>query len=273
MNVRLVLLTLGVAFLSSSTGVARAAEPHRTLDEYKPKDSAAVIKAVSLSSSDREQFNPQAVATEFPEGVTHVVVWHRWEGASPGHRVTVQWFHEGTKILEQGEPLTTPAGTEAWAVRTTGGPLPAGSYRVDLLENGKTVTSIPFSVGRATGTVVALDQYKPNVAGAMIKSVSLSASDTEKFDARRVGTEFPEGVHRVVVYYVWDGAPSGHQVKARWLKGAADVGETDQTLTTPTGFGVFSIGPLSPGSYQVELLENGQRVTAIPFRVGSAPGR
>jgi hypothetical protein len=271
MNVRLLCLALGVALLSSSTGVARAADPHRTFDEYKPKDAAAVIKAVSLSSSDRERFNPDAVATQFPEGVTHVVVWHRWEGATPGHRVNVQWFHEGTRLLEQGEPLTTPGGTEAWALRTTSGPLPAGSYRVDLLENGKTVTSIPFSIGRATATVVTLEQYRPTVAGAMIKSVSLSASDTEKFDAQRVGTEFPDGLRRVVVYYVWDGAPSGHQVKARWLKSATLVGETDQTLSTPTGFGVFSIGPLSPGSYQVELLENGQRVTAIPFRVGSAP--
>ena len=40
-------------------------------------------------------------------------------------------------------------------------------------------------------------------------------------------------------------------------------------LTSPTGFGVFSAGPLPAGAYRVEILENGKLVTAISFRVGA----
>jgi hypothetical protein len=248
-----------------------AAEPFKILDQYKPKDATAVIKAVSLSSSEQRRFNPQAVGTEFPEGTTHVAVWYRWEGALPGHRLEVHWFHEDTKVLEQDEQVTKQAGAEAWVLEATGGPLPTGRYRVDLLENGKTVTSIPFRVGGTESQVVMLEQFKPKVAGAVIQSVSLSASDTDKFDARRVGTQFSDDVRRIVVYFLWNGAPTGLKVSARWLKGPSVVGETEQTLSTPTGYGVFSVGPLPAGSYEVELLENGKPVTAVPFRVGASP--
>jgi hypothetical protein len=252
------------------TEAAETVEPFKTLDQYRPPAATAVIKAVSLSASDQQRFNPQAVGTEFPGSTTHVVVWYRWEGALPGHRLDVHWFHEGTKVLEQGEQVTKRAGAEAWVLKATDGPLPAGSYRVDLLENGKTVTSIPFRIGGTAGRMVMLELFKPKVAGAAIQSVSLSASDTDEFDATRVGTEFPGGVRRVVVYYLWNDAPSGLKVSARWLEGSTVVGQTEQAISTPTGFGVFSVGPLPAGSYQVELLENGTPVTAVPFRVGTS---
>ncbi len=245
--------------------IATAAEPHLTLDQYKPKDPQAVIKAVSLGASNRDALDPKRVGTHFPEGVTHIVAWYRWEGAKTGHKVNVHWFHEGAKVLEQGEPLGKPAGAEAWVLKTGGGPLPAGSYRVDILENGRTVAAIPFLIGGAG--VVMLDKYKPQAAGAAIKAVSLSASDNDDFDSRRVGTQFAEGVRWVVVYYVWEGAASGLRVEARLYQDKSVVLEKAYTIATATGFGSFSVGPLAAGNYRVELLENGQPVTAIPFAI------
>lgn len=246
--------------------VAHAADPP-TLDQYKPKVAGAVIKAASLSASDRDTFNPARVGREFAEGVSHVVVWYRWEGAKSGHRVDIHWYLEGSRILEQGEAIDKAAGSEAWVLKTTGGPLPAGNYRVELLENGKAVTAIPFRIGGTGAAVAMLDQYKPKAAGAVIKAVSLSASNTDDFDSKRVGTEFPKGVPRIAVYYLWEGAKPGHRVEARWLQDKSAVGEKSFTLTTATGFGVFSVGPLEAGSYRVDLLENGKVVTTIPFRI------
>ena len=119
---------------------------------------------------------------------------------------------------------------------------------------------------------VGVSQSLTTSAGAVIKTVSLSASDTDDFDSKRVGTEFPEGVLRVVVYYLWDGAKPGHRVDSRWLRDKSVVAEKGYTLTTATGFGVFSVGPLPVGSYRLELLENGKPVTAIPFRIGAKTG-
>jgi len=248
-----------------------AAQDPPTLDQYRPRDRAAVIKTVSLSASDRNRFDARRVGTEFPASVTHVVVWYRWEGAPPGHRVDIHWYLEGARILEQGEAIGKATGSEAWVLQTSGGPLPAGSYRVDLLEGSKAVTTIPFRVGGKPDRVVALDQYRPRVAGAVVKAVSLSASDGDEFDAARVGTAFPAGVPRVVVHYLWEGAKPGHRIEARWLGAGGVVGQKAFTLTTAIGFGVFSVGPLPVGHYRVEILENGKPVTTIPFRVG-APG-
>jgi hypothetical protein len=270
------LVLLGLAgtllvVISTVSGAAGTAEPFKILDQYRPRAATAVIKAVSLSASDQQRFNPQAVGTEFPGSTTHVVVWYRWEGALPGYRLEVHWFHEGTKVLEQGEQVTKHAGAEAWVLKATAGPLPAGRYRVDLLENGTMVTSVPFRVGGTAGGIVMLEQFRPRAAaGAAIQSVSLGASDTDEFDATRVGTEFPVGIRRVVVYYLWADAPAGLKISARWLTGSSVVGQTEQVISTPTGFGVFSVGPLPAGSYQVELLENGTPVTAVPFRVGTS---
>ena len=245
---------------------AYAADPP-TLDQYKPKDAQAAIKAISLGAADKQAFDATRVGTDFPKGTSHVLVWYRWSGSQPGHRVNVHWYHAGTKVLEQGDPLKTSSGSEAWALKTTGGALPAGSYKVDVLENGKVVTSIPFSIG---GGVAMLDKYKPKSASASIKAVSLSASDSGNFDAKRAGTEFTEGVPNVVVYFVWDAAPKDMRVDARWLKDKKVVGERKLDLPKSAGFGEFSISALPVGNYTVELLENGEVVTAIPFKVRKA---
>lgn len=244
---------------------ALAADPP-TLDQHKPKDPKAVIKAVTLGASDRNTLDAKRIGTRFAQGVTHIVAWYRWEGARPGHRVNIHWYHEGAKVLEQGEPLGKPAGAEAWVLQTGGGPLPAGSYRVEILENGRAVAAIPFVIG--TG-IAMLDKYKPKAIGAAIKAVSMSASDNDEFNAGRVGTQFPAGVQRVVVYYVWEGAASGLRAESRWYKDNSVIAESAQALSTAAGFGVFSVGPLAAGNYRVELLENGRPVTAIPFAIGA----
>jgi hypothetical protein len=150
-------------------------------------------------------------------------------------------------------------------MKTGGGPLPPGNHQVEFLENGRIVTAIPFRIGGVA--VVMLDKYKPKAASAAIKSVSMSASDNDEFDAKRTGTQFPEGVRQVVVHYVWEGAAKGLRVEARSYKDNSVVAEKAYTLTAETGFGVFSAGPLAAGNYRVELLENGQTVTAIPFGI------
>lgn len=120
------------------------------LAQYAPKASEAVIKAVSLSSGDSTDLNPAAIGTEIPEGARRVVAWYYWDGAKPGHKVDIRWSKDGTTILEQSEQIAEPRGSSAWFLDMTGGnsPLPAGSYIVELQENGKQVTAIPFRIGR-----------------------------------------------------------------------------------------------------------------------------
>lgn len=121
-----------------------------TLAQYAPKARDAAIKAVSLSSGDGTDLNPAAIGTEFPEGARRVVAWYYWDGAKSGHKVDIRWSKEGAPVLEQSEQLAQPVGSSAWFLDMAGGnsPLPAGSYTVELHENGRQVTAIPFRIGR-----------------------------------------------------------------------------------------------------------------------------
>ncbi len=59
----------------------------------------------------------------------------------------VRWSREGKQLLTQGENVDEASGESSWTLAmSSGGPLPAGGYRVELIEDGKTVTAIPFQI-------------------------------------------------------------------------------------------------------------------------------
>jgi hypothetical protein len=151
------------AIVAGCTTGDKAAE-NAALAQYAPSSPGAAIKAVSLSSSDRETFEPDRAGTEYPDTTRQVVVWYRWAGADPAAKVGIHWFKGDDKVLEQGEAFAKLAGSSAWVLKMdAGGTLPAGNYRVELLENGKQVTSIPFQVG-AEQTATATAQPDTNEA-------------------------------------------------------------------------------------------------------------
>lgn len=116
------------------------------LAEFAPTGEAW-IEAVDLGTNSLESFDPGQSATTFPAGTARVVVWYRWQGAELGKRIDNRWSYQGSVVLEQGEELPATEGTAAWfLVSEDGGPLPDGDYQVELVEDGRVVTTIPFSV-------------------------------------------------------------------------------------------------------------------------------
>jgi hypothetical protein len=129
---------------ATSQAAASAARP---LPQFAPKSADAAIKEVSLCSSETNQFDPRTVGNTFRHGVKNIVVWYRWEGSPMGRRMDVRWSREGKVVLTQGENADEAAGESSWTLAmSSGGPLPAGGYRVELIEEGKTVSAIPFQI-------------------------------------------------------------------------------------------------------------------------------
>jgi hypothetical protein len=124
---------------------------------------------------------------------------------------------------------------------------------------------------------VALKDFAPKSPDADIVAVSLSASDNDTFDPERVGTEFPDTTKQVAVWYRWKEADSGKKVDIRWSKGGDVILEQNDTLRRPSGASAYVLkmgagSNLPTGAYQVELLEEGNAVTKIPFQIGSGDG-
>jgi len=64
-----------------------------------------------------------------------------------GRRIDVRWSREGKVILTQGENVDETSGESSWTLAmSSSGSLPPGSYRVELTEDGKSVTTIPFQI-------------------------------------------------------------------------------------------------------------------------------
>lgn len=162
------------AFTMAGCVTGEKAADAAALGAYAPRSPHAAIKAVSLSSSDHDAFDPAHAGTAFPDTTHQVVVWYRWAGADPAAKVAIHWLKGNDKVLEQGEAFAKAAGSSAWVLKMdAGGLLPTGNYRVELLENGKPVTRIPFRVGAertatASGThdTVATDPENSSSSGA-----------------------------------------------------------------------------------------------------------
>lgn len=116
--------------------------------EHVPADTSAAIEAVSLSASGGGDDDPNAAGTAFPAGTPGVAARYRFAGARPGTRIDLRWTFEGDPIFQQREELDDPAGSSTWVLRMErGSPLHEGSYGLEILEDGRSVIQIPFTVG------------------------------------------------------------------------------------------------------------------------------
>lgn len=119
----------------------------------------------------------------------------------------------------------------------------------------------------------AMEEYAPRSEDAAIVAVSLGTNDSDTWDPSQAGTEFSAGTDRVAVWYRWEGAASGLRIDNRWSTGGEVVLEQGENVSEPTGSAAWYLksatgGALQSGSYQVELLEDGEVVATIPFQVG-----
>jgi len=121
--------------------------------------------------------------------------------------------------LEQGEAFAKPAGTSAWVLKMgAGSTLPPGSYRVELLENEKPVTSIPFHVGaEQTATV------EPELDTSTINSETAppDTTSTAPESAETTGTEVP----LTAAAPATGGEAAGKSLETKWPGVVAEVSE------------------------------------------------
>jgi hypothetical protein len=86
--------------------------------------------------------------TAFPQGTREVMAHYEWQNAAVGFPLGVRWYFGDQLILEQGEPVPAANGETNWTLRMVNGdPLPAGNYRVELVEPERPPAAIVFTVG------------------------------------------------------------------------------------------------------------------------------
>ena len=136
------------------------------------------------------------------------------------------------------------------------------------------ITLACSSGSNPAGDKAALKEYTPKSSTAAIKAVSLGTSSSDSFDPERTGTQFPVGTDRVVVWYRWSGADKSLRIDNVWYHEGDSVLEQGEVVGKESGDAGWLLkletgGALPEGGYEVRLLEDGNVVTTIPFKVGN----
>jgi len=94
--------------------------------------------------------------TAFSEGIKQVQAYYVWRDAPIGHQLGVRWYKDDEMILEQGEPVVVTEGRTEWILKMeTDTALPAGSYRVELVEADRPSLPLEFTIGAQAETFPA----------------------------------------------------------------------------------------------------------------------
>jgi len=124
---------------------------------YAPKDPQSAIKEVAFgyAEADENGYDPARSGTQLPHGTSQAIVWFRFADAAPPSKLAARWYLENDVLYEMDYTLEQADGS-AWfgLVNENDRPLPDGNYRVELIENGRAMTTIPFSILAEAGEKV-----------------------------------------------------------------------------------------------------------------------
>jgi len=183
------------ALLISLLALGACTTPDKVaLEQYAPSSPEADIEEVSLSAAENDTFDPERVGTEFPDTTKQVAVWYKWDDADSGKKVGIRWSKNGEVVLEQGETLAKIAGASAYVLKmAAGSKLPIGDYQVELLEDGVSVTKIPFKVGDPDISEVAtgVDEAGEPDAAATAEEGAEAAPAAEELGTAQAAVEQP----------------------------------------------------------------------------------
>ena len=106
-------------------------------------EDAKIVTAVD------ENFMPVAIADIFPKGTARISCWIKWRDSRINAQLVAKWHYVTDDIHIIDRLFTIPKKEGSGSVTLAmpeGKDLPAGSYKVDLVSNNRTLRSLKFKV-------------------------------------------------------------------------------------------------------------------------------
>lgn len=113
------------------------------------RDSKLQIVEAKTASDVDEKLMPVKVAEAFPEGTSKVFCWFQWKDAKLNTEVTAKWHYvtDDIHILDYAFALPRKSGSGSVALAMPEGKkLPAGLYRLDLIQSKRSLKTITFKI-------------------------------------------------------------------------------------------------------------------------------
>lgn len=140
---RLLLVAAGVSLVIAAVAFS--------LMRFHVPAAFTITDAVMCQGLDGEQ-RPVGIVSAFPEGTEHVQGCFSWTGATSHRQVIGRWHYttQGIHILDVPVTVAEAVGTGIVSLQMPQGKaLPAGSYRLDLMVQGKVAQTASFIVTAA----------------------------------------------------------------------------------------------------------------------------
>jgi serine protease Do len=206
---------------------------------------------------------PTQIVTQLPSGATSVCVFWDYEGMADGMTWEARWYLEG-EYLEGASRPSGPwsGGTHGnwWNGLLNSAGLPDGTYRVELLVQGKVLAKGTISVG---GTVTG----DPTVT-----NLAFSGEFAEGGRPPDAGYLLPSGFSTVYAYFDYDNMRTGTPLSRVWYHENEQIAQGSDIWdagASGTGWVSLSTGAeeLSPGRYQIEMYVEQALVAVSGFTV------
>lgn len=107
-----------------------------------------IVDAKTASTVDENRM-PVNITGSFPQGTSKVSCWFKWRDAKVNTQVLTKWHYvtDDIPVLDYQFNIPKKEGAGSVALSMPGGKkLPSGSYKVDLIANGRLLRSLKFAV-------------------------------------------------------------------------------------------------------------------------------
>lgn len=178
-------------------------------------------------------------------------------------KVKAIWFYypEG-KPVQVIDSAVIAVDSDSWIdfnLTPAGKGLPYGKYSVSLHVNDKHDRDLPFTIN-------------PMLTQGVVREAALATGVTNEFFPTELASEFATDAQRIYAAVFVEDAPEGTVVSASWHMGESgtpmeDIGMQDYPCSGSgwVGFYIQPNNSLQAGSYFVDIYENGEKKTSLPF--------
>ena len=134
-----------LAALPFTIGIAAPSTPALQTPTTTPSPDSVVKQAVLCTGVDEHNV-PQGVSNSFPAGTQKVALYVKIEDAPANAEITVEWSRDGRLLRRR---LMVVAGNKqfiSYVYASQQQSMQAGNYVVEIKENGRLVTRLPFTI-------------------------------------------------------------------------------------------------------------------------------
>jgi hypothetical protein len=226
-----------------------------------PDAQGLSISGLELGLDLKEDYRISKPTTRFNIGTASVQASFDVSGVQFGNVITARWS-KGAEIIHQ-DNLSLTLDKRYTTSLQTAGPMPRGSYVLELDYQGEVLLRQEFAVG------------DPNKASPTIRRMDLGLGVGKDNRPKKKTSVFRKDASLLFLGVVFADIPPGATMEVSWIQLKKEGNQTHyiaRSVLEAGGDGSFAVAwepsmYLSPGDYKALVVVSGEALGEVPFKV------